>query len=714
MKRQLILLAGCFLVCFATGCSSLPLKDRIDPDAEWTMVIESLDGDRADVTIRNSDGTATPVRKGNTLRYEGVGGKAIDLTITYSASKDVPGALEIASTVTNREEGWVVLSLETPTVKGLPTAEGDAFFMPTGTGWRLPLKAVAEAPGKGAKAPSPWKWNKAERIYSYGQDYPSLRCSMQWAALQGETGGWYFASQDTSFSWKNMTAVYRPETGEAAFRFCHHMTCFPGETVQVPSDLVYRYEGSWHKAADLYRTWFLQHREILEKPEWVRRNTGWLLAIMKQQNDEVIFPYSDLGGLLSDVAEERGIDVLGVFGRGIGGHDRFYPDYSSDPKLGGDQAFRDGIAKAHERGRKVIVYTNGQLLDQEGTQFWPDTGRFITVVRKDGTLDYQKWHKYADAPARIHGMACQRSDIWRDIMLRLARQAKDLGADGLLYDQLATRRPMLCYSPDHGHTVPAIVYENDRNDNMDYVRREMAKIDPDFIVMTEGLVDAEMNVIGMFHGCSQAAGIPLETAFLKRFTDEASQQYYPELFRYTFPELVTTIRHPNPAHSRFSVNYGVAFGFRSELELRYAADRAYVEEGKIPVKADYGNVLSPPNLVYVEEAGDPDEAKAYTGKVLTFQKEHGDLLMEGRFLGGKGVQLDCASPFVLANAFASADGGKLGVLVWNVSGEAPATFTVTPEKGWELLETAAPEGEAVEGPLPARSLRLLIYGRGGR
>ena len=704
-KIDFFLLAA--VVSLAAACSSLPLKDQIDPEAEWTLVIEQMSGARDRVTIRNSDATVTPVKKGNTLLYQGVGGKKIDLAITYAASKDVKGALEITSRIVNNEEDWFVLSLEGPSVKAFPAGEEDAFLLPVGTGWRLPLHAVQEAPAKGEKAQRPWTWDKKAKVYSHCIRYPSRDGNMQWGALEGKEGGVYVGSHDPGFTWKEIISSYNPESKEADIHFRQYMTCFPGETADVPPTVIYPYKGSWHTAADIYRAWFLPNRKIVEKPEWTRTNTGWLLAILKQQNDEVIVPYKDIGGFLTDAAEARGIDVLGLFGRGIGGHDRFYPDYSPDPKLGGEQALREGIAKAHEKGKRVILYTNGQLLDEDGTQFWPDTGKFITVLRKDGGLDYQKWHKYADAPARIHGMACQRSTVWQEVMLRLARQAASLGADGLLYDQLATRGPYLCYSPDHGHTVPAIVYENDRNDNMTYVQEIMAKENPDFIVMTEGLVDAEMNTIGMFHGCGEAAGVRRLDAFRQRFTGDTSLEYYPELFHYTFPELITTIRHPNPSNSRYVLNYNLAFGFRNEMELRYAADRKYVEEGKIPDRADYGNVLGPPNLDMLNEAGDPAEAVRYYKQALSFQKEHADLFMEGRFLSNKDVQLEASSPCVLANAFASKEGNQLGVLVWNVSDE-PVTYSVS-VPGYKATGACAPDREVAEGEtLPAQSVVLVL------
>lgn len=707
--RQFLLGLMSFVMMSVLSCASLPMKEHVDYDAEWILMIESLSDPMKRITIRNSDATSTPVIKGNTLHYENVGGKDIDLTITYSASKQVKGALEISSKIANNEQEWMVLSMEGPFLSGIKAAEGDAFIIPMGTGFRLPVKALAAAPEDG-KAPAPWGWKAKEGVYVCSKQYPCKDCTMQWGVIQSDKGGFYFASHDDTFSYKYMNAVYNPSTGDARISFRNQLTCFPGETVDVPATTVYAYEGEWYVAADIYREWFLANREILEKPEWVKNNTGWLLAILKQQNDEVIFSYDEIGGILTDVADARGLDVLGLFGRGIGGHDRFYPDYSSDPKLGGEEAFKKGIAEAKARGKRVILYTNGQLLDQNETpQFWPDTGSVITVRMQHGAMKTSKFHKYHDAPARHFGLACHSTQIWRDVMLRLAKHANELGADGLLYDQLAVHGPMYCYHPDHGHPVPAIVYENDRADNMKYVQEEMNKINPEFIVMTEGIADMEMNSIGMFHAYAPGANVPLKEHFMTRFADEGSQQFYTEMYAYTFPENVVTIRMSNPTNNRYILNYGIAFNFRNESELRYAADRAYVEHGKIPVLEDYHNVRGKPHLPYINEAGTLEEADRYYKQVLTFQKKHADMMMTGRFLAGRGVELDCASKEVMAHAFATTDGSKVGVLVWNVS-DQPVTYNVA-YPGYTATSICAPDKENVNfgDALEAQSLHLVIF-----
>ena len=146
MKARLFFMGFATLIMsLLASCSSLPMQEYIAEDAEWIMIIESTENHMKRVTIRNSDATSVPVRKGNTLHYENVGGKDIDLTVRYSASKQVKGAIEISSTIANNEEGWFVLSMEGPFLTGIKASAEDAFLVPMGTGYRLPVKALASA-----------------------------------------------------------------------------------------------------------------------------------------------------------------------------------------------------------------------------------------------------------------------------------------------------------------------------------------------------------------------------------------------------------------------------------------------------------------------------------------------------------------------------------------------------------------------------------------
>ena len=723
MKRErlcLILLLA--MMVFLMSCTSLPLSEYINPDAEWTMVIESLDDPQQSVTIKNSDATTIAEQKGNTLHYENLGGRDIDLTLAYVDSKTCDGGVEVLATIANNEQGWMVRSFEGPSLTGLKAGVGDAIMVPLGTGFRISIKeslSIAdkikngENPAKLLSKKLRWAWNSESSRFECSLAYPSQHCTMQWCALQREDGGVYFASHDEKFSYKYMNISFDPSSSNVHIGFCNMLECFPGEKVEVAPFVCKPYKGEWYECGDTYRKWYLSHRTIIDRPEWVKNCRGWLLAILKQQNDEVIVPYEEIGGLLADAAEERGIDILGLFGRGIGGHDRFYPDYRPDPKMGGEAAIKKGIAEAKAKGKRVVLYTNGQLLDMNETpQYWPDTGRVVTVRQRDGKMWQQTYHKYDSAPARHFGLACHSCNIWREKMLSLAKEANDLGADGILYDQLAVFSPAYCYNPNHGHRVPTIVYGADRLDNMAYVQREMSKINPEFVVMTEGLADYELNAVGMFHGYCRGANVPAKSDFKNRFDDKGAVQYYTEMFHYTFPENVMTMRMTSPSNSRFSMNYNLAFGFRNELELRYAADRDYLQYKKVPRIEDYVNVRTVSSRKIIremEESGDPVASVKYYKQALDFQQKHAELMKHGNYLAGNGVELEASSPYVMANGWMTHSGDKLGILVWNVSDEE-VTYNVA-YKGYKATAVYAPDREGVTlgDTLAAQSLHLVMF-----
>ena len=61
MKSHLFRLALAAILTATTSCASLPLKDHVDYDAQWIMMIESLSNPMERVTIRNTDGTTKKV-----------------------------------------------------------------------------------------------------------------------------------------------------------------------------------------------------------------------------------------------------------------------------------------------------------------------------------------------------------------------------------------------------------------------------------------------------------------------------------------------------------------------------------------------------------------------------------------------------------------------------------------------------------------------------
>jgi len=705
-KRLLYSSIAVALTAFLAASCAKPYEP--DLTADWSVQLESLDTSRTQVTIHSSKvGDPTRiVRKGKAVDvvYENAGGKAVDVTISYIPSKD---GLQIIPSLTNREEGYVALVMHGPFVNDprLNTETMD-LLVPYGVGARYHFPKAAPD--------NIWKENKKQGCLVASWSYPGMACDMQWGEFTGGGKNLYFASHDPQFRWKEMVCKYYPDTKKAAFAFGHHFTCFPGESYTCPEVRVQWLDGDWKAGAKVYSAWFHEAHKMPQKPEWVRRSNGWLLTILKQQNDVIMWNYKEVGTTLLDIAEARGLDIIGLFGWTVGGHDRFYPEYDPDPRMGGEEGLREAVKKIHERGMKAVFYFNGQLIDQNGTKFWPDTGQFITTVGPDGKHRYERWWKYADIEPRIHGLACLRTETWRNRLLNLAKQVYDYGADGLIYDQLGTRGPMLCYGENHGHTVPAVVYAEDRAALLEYLNTEMRKINPDFLVITEGVEDCEVNTgVSMFHGCSrsvrESTDYPENIRNAYAVADKPFYTVFPDMFHYTVPEADFTVRTPTPAGIRNSLNFSTVFGYKHELETRYYPDKLYLTDDRIPAWEEYDNIKGRKPIYTTMTDADPKDLTAYSHAVLAFRKQYADILYDGNFCSDEGMTLASDSPNVIARSFVN--GNKMGVVVWNISDDAPVTFTVTPDSGWTLAETVAPEGTPVEGALPAQSLRMLIYNK---
>ena len=695
------------LVSLASCRGFLP-EDQELMGLNWSISMESLSDPAQVVNLHKDKFVCEQVSRG-VFKYS-----CDDATVLLEWTSE-RNSMEVTPTVTNCKDGWVVTSVIGPLVNIDRKIEDYHLIVPNGYGEMFTRTPDDSPEFQKPNATKAMYWKKSGGRNAYFEigdkeavpTTPSRKMTMQWCAFAGAADGLYLASHDPGFTYKGYSIRYYP--AEDIYRFgirCHHIIR-PGETWTFPSTIVRQYKGDWHAAADMYRSWYESVKTRAPHPAWAKKTTGWLLAILKQQNDEIIWPYGDVATSLADVAEARGLDMVGLFGWTVGGHDRFYPDYDVCPRMGGEETLRQSLKTLRERGLHSIIYVNGQLIDQNGTQFWPDTGRFITLTKKDGTLGYETWHKYSDAPARTHGLACHSCDVWRQRMLRLAMRAEELGADGIIFDQLGNRIPMMCYNADHGHDVPAIVYEQDRQSNLDYVRESMARINPEFIVITEGTQDAEMSAIDIYHGCTYGVYLPkLGEAASLVDSDSLRFHPFPEMLKYTLPDIECTVRHPCPVSPRRLLNYGTAYGFKHEIESRYYADRRYLLEDRIPEVEDYGNVISKPNLTLVREE-DPAAMRVYSKQVLDLRKKYTEALLEGTFRDNLGISLK-SDGHVLAKLFTAVDGSYKAVVLWNTSVKAADTYELRLD-GRRPVYIDSPEGEVTETVLGPESIHVAIF-----
>jgi hypothetical protein len=689
----------------AAGVSLTPAAAACPPSAAtgehwWAVVLEPVAGKGGGDIVLESQDQAEPhvkqTRGGLKLTYGRLScGKktyAVSLTLTVEAKG---GSFEIGGEVRNDTKEWVVKSITGPVINGIRTELSKTpLLLPSGFGWR-----INDVP-QDEKNVKPWA--KTATGLAVTAAYPSAQGTMQWFAFAGQEAGLYFGCHDPRYGAKTLSARYDPVRKTFGAAFQHQVFVRAGERFALPPVSVMPYAGDWHVGARAYRAWADSAGKQIEKPAWAQTASGWLLAILKQQNGDILWPYASLDKL-SDVADQRGLDILGLFGWAYGGHDHLYPDYNPCPLLGGEMALREGIKRAKARGKRVVLYANGQL-EERGTAYWTTTGQFLAVTRKDGGTVQEFWHKYGNTPGYHFDIGCHATKGWRERMLALALQANDFGADGILYDQLGMRGPTPCYAANHGHPVPFMSYEADRKALLREISRKMKKVNPEFVIMTEGFHDAILDSVAYFHGCVRGTFQESAGLIAKRLAANRSDDLFPEMMRYTYPEVCSTIRFPSPLVDRPMANYALAYGLRYEIESRYIPDRDYLLEGRIPAVEDYGVVLSKPDITLVRTLP-PKETAEYLRQAATFQKRHADLLMAGRFTDTEGFAF--SGPGIIAKGYEA--GGVCGVMLWNTT-DKPAAFTLSVAGG--TLETAeAPEGGKVEAfsELAPQSVRLLVW-----
>ena len=662
----------------------------------WNMAVE-FEGEKAPLAVESVEQACR--REGGRLMYGPLtcGGRTLDMKVVVNVC-DTPSGKAYSGVVENNDKRVRVTMFNGPRLDTVALDPAKAhIYIPAGFGRRLNYFPTDQ------KKLEPWEKKSNEIMYLETSPYPSRHLSMPWIAIDTGSGTWYAAVHDAQERFKRIGVRWYNRAKKTDVRFRHLVSIRAGDKWELPETVFEKVDGDWHAAAKRYRAWFdSAHKAVRSAaPDWTRDLTGWLLVIMKQQNEELMWPYTDIPKLC-DVAERNGLNSIGLFGWTVGGHDHLYPDYDADPKMGGAEALKAGIAEAHRRGIRVCIYANGQLQQIGATKFWGEHGEKIAIRKRDGSPYIQTYHKYKDIPVYQFALGCLHAAPWHDRMLALARQARSFGADAILYDQLGVTTPFECWGKGHGHPVPWTSHCEDRPGFVRRIADEMHATDKDFAVFTEGLHDGLLDTIGMFHAC-QPGSFMSDVNVLKtsRATSRANAEPFPELFRYTFPELVTTTRNPTPMTLRSFVNYAAVFGLRHEIEIRYMPDRTYALDGKVPTKKDYGEVKNLPSLQSMQ-AEPPAVASAYMKAVGDFQRTHAKYLLRGRFVDDEGIT--CRNR-VVAKRFV-ADDGTSAVCVWNVT-DKPVSVSFSAlgrPKG-----VFAPAGEGTTGPLAPDSIRLYVF-----
>jgi len=388
---------------------------------------------------------------------------------------------------------------------------------------------------------------------------------------------------------------------------------------------------------------------------------------MKNQWGDINFPYNDMERLYKQTSD-AGMNTLFILGWIPGGFSRLWPEYEADDDLGGAEELKRQVNMIHEAGGKVFFFMSYYIVDPD-TEFHKKVGHRLAIKDLWGRektfcetyFRHGTWRKIMNGNKPMVAM-CPSTPEWQEMMIQSADRILSYGADGVLYD-IGGMRPIFCHDPSHPHARPSLAFATKRQ-NYKALRENIKNQNPEAIIAMEHNVD----IYGQSMDLAQSGG-----------SARPGKHSYPELYRYTFPELMVTNRESAEDERDYKnfIHFSLLYGLRYDMTIF----RCQGELDDIPNYRDYLTLVNRLRLTYK------------------------DLLLTGRFVDNEGFSINNGS--LRAKAYRSDD--RMGVLVWNPTGEEQS-FTVTADSG-VFVEAASPQGaiDGLPGSIAADSAMLLVW-----
>lgn len=498
--------------------------------------------------------------------------------------------------------------------------------------------------------------------------------SMAWYEFTNGREGIYFGAHDPTFLTGSLR-VMRPfdSDGALSFGFAKFPFVAPGETWESAAFIVSPHNGDWHTGAEKYRRWADGWRQVRTRPDWVNNLKGMFLVILKQQYGDRMWRYDEIPALYKE-AKENGMDTVALFGWTEGGHDNQYPDYFPDPVLGGADALRKGLQQVQAAGGNTILYCQGQLVDVNAP-YYRAAGERLAAKNIWGSVYFEQYNKTGQSSLlknfsrKLFAPICPVNQEWLDLLTERGKELLAYGATGLIYDQIGGKEPYLCFDASHPHAKPSLAFPLGRQKQLSGVREAMRRQSPNAGFMVELLTDIYAQHADVIHGWGPGFAVA-PTAF-------------PQMYRYTFPDVVMTARQQAPRADAKQVNFALAYGLRFELEVRYRADMETIRQNDKP------------------------HLKEYLRQVSALRDRYWKLLGTGRFLDDRGVAFTNQN----LNVTSFENENRRAVVVWNNTAKTQTTSVNVP--GYRLVEARGIAGELRAAPLELQSqqVAVLIYER---
>jgi hypothetical protein len=569
-----------------------------------------------------------------------------------------------------------VMEINFPMIKGVKSISkdyaNDSIYIPKGSGYVICNPHDVNY----SDLVNIRKYEGPEREHTnFYAAYPG-DAAMQWYELDGDRGGLYMASYDTTWQTTLLALEKDTKSGLLSFGFIKYPFLKKGMSEKSMDFHVSLHEKDWHYGAKKYRkwanaTWWTKP----ESPEWMKEFNGWLRIIMKNQYGAMNFKYEDMERLYKQT-DETHMNTLFVLGWIPGGFSKKWPEFVADDDLGGEAEFKKQIEAIHKKGGKVFAFVSYFIIDPD-TDYYKETGHKIAlknvwgreVLFSETYYDEGTWRKIINGNKPMIAM-CPSTPEWQQKMLEVADSALSYGVDGVLYD-IGGSLPHACHDESHPHEKPTLAFAT-KDKNYRELRENIKKANPNAVIAMENSVD----IFGQYMDLAQPTG-SCNYEFWHN-TKAGGSGAFPEMYRYTFPEHAVTNRDNghDEVNMKKHVNYAFLFGMRYDMSIF----RCKGELDEIP---NYKNYLAKVNKLRLEN----------------------DILLNGSYCDED--YFENRNQNVFAKSYI--DGETLAIALWNdTDTEQKIDIEV---KGYKLIKAEGLEGQNEHSAdyINSDSIMLLLY-----
>ncbi len=348
--------------------------------------------------------------------------------------------------------------------------------------------------------------------YEFYREYPGTM-SMQFIVLvEPKVGGFVLSSYDSSSrhkefgiggdNWvkKTIHAQITHTADNMRFEKSNNFTMDYWVTLQG-------YKGnSWAEGAEIYKEWATEQWYVDKGPVGLRNDTPtWLKKIdyvwkgssysTDHGTGEIILEGDTVDniGLLASSLHNWGLSdnlLIEWWAWGKGGHDRYFPEYY--PPIDGDLALLYGMADAHSKSAKVMLYFNGRLVDVT-TDTYANNTQYMTGFYDD--IYTETYNPYFTA-----ALPDPASEWWQETVKNFTKRAIEFfGADGVYLDQISVASPQFDYRNVTTHPPGGgSWWQEAQNQLLADVRQELRAINNETIMSSENILETYLRYLDQF------------------------------------------------------------------------------------------------------------------------------------------------------------------------------------------------------------------------